>query len=86
MVFNYLMKNGALSRNGSAKYVIDYDKTMQCLQDLSSTILRVQAEGDVAAAEEFEKEYAALPEGAVEDMRIMSLESIPVDVKFNFQH
>ena len=86
MVFNYLMKNGALSRNGSAKYVIDYDKTMQCLQDLSSTILRVQAEGDLAAAEEFEKEYAALPEGAVEDMRIMSLESIPVDVKFNFQH
>ena len=86
MVLNYLMKKGALSRNGSGKYSINFDKTQEVLGELAGIILRVQAEGDTAFATEFEKEYAVAPAHFDEDKRLMRLENIPIDVRFNFQH
>ncbi len=85
MILNYLMKNGALSRNGSAKYKIDYAKTREVLGELAGIILKTQAEGDVAFAESFEKEYAGKPASFDEDRRLMSLEKIPVDIVFDFK-
>ena len=85
MILNYLVENGALSRNGSGKYSINYDKTIQCLSELSEIILRTQAEGDLAFAEQFEQKYAGIPKYYSEDKQMMSLENIPIDVVFDFQ-
>lgn len=85
MILNYLTENGALSRNGSGKYTIDYAKTESCIAELAGIILRTQAEGDLAFAEQFEKQYAGIPKYYSEDKQMMSLENIPVDVVFDFQ-
>ena len=85
MILNYLTTNGAISRNGAGKYKIDYVKTREVLGQLAGIILKTQAEGDLAFAESFEKEYAAKPASFDEDRRLMSLEKIPVDVVFDFK-
>lgn len=85
MILNYLMDKGALSRNGAGKYMIDYNKTQQCLGDLAGIILRTQAEGDLVFARKFEKQYAGTPKFYSEDKMMMGLENIPVDVVFDFQ-
>ncbi len=85
LILNWLMAKGALSRNGSAKYAINYDKTVEALGELSATILKIQAEGDAEAAEKLEAEYAVKPLSFDEDNYIMGLENIPIDVRFDFQ-
>lgn len=85
MVLNYLLKNGAIARSVSGKYSINYQKTIQVLGELAGIILKTQAEGDSAFAENFEKEYAVIPKAYEEDRRIMGIEMIPVDVKFAFK-
>ena len=57
----------------------------QCLSELSEIILRTQAEGDLAFAEQFEQKYAGIPKYYSEDKQMMSLENIPIDVVFDFQ-
>lgn len=85
LILNWLLSNGALSRNGSAKYSIDYDKTVDALGSLSAAILRIQAEGDAEAAGKLVSEYAVKPASYNEDTRNMSLENIPIDVRFDFK-
>ena len=85
LILNWLMAKGAISRNGSGKYSVNYDKTFGALGELSAAILKIQAEGDADAAARLEAEYAVKPASYNEDNRIMSLENIPVDVRFDFQ-
>ncbi len=85
MILNYLNANGALSRNGSGKYTVNYDETTRCIAELAGIVLRVQAEGDISFASSFEKKYAVAPAHLNEDKMIMGLENIPVDIRFDFQ-
>jgi len=85
MILNYLIDNKALSRNGSGKYTINYDKTAQCISELAGIILKTQAEGDIESAAGFEEKYGGSARFLVEDEMTMGLENIPIDVTFNFE-
>ena len=85
MILNYLTKNSALKRTGSGQYRIDYARTRECLGELAAFILKTQAEGDIEAADAFEKEYAVKPARLDEDMSLMGLDNIPIDVRFKFE-
>lgn len=85
MILNYLLENHAITRTGSGKYMIDYDKTSGCISELAGIILKVQAEGGITAAESFERQYGGEPKFRAQDELAMSLENIPIDVTFNFR-
>ena len=85
MIFNYLYENGAFSRADNGRYTIDFDKTLSLVADLAGIILKTQAEGDYAFAEQFESRYCKESETFRADLTNMRLENIPVDLKFEFE-
>ena len=85
MIFNYLYENGAFTRADNGRYTIDFDKTLSLVADLAGIILKTQAEGDYAFAEQFESRYCKESETFRADLTNMRLENIPVDLKFEFE-
>ena len=85
MTYNYLLENGAFRRGDSGKYSIDYGRTLDALESFAALILRIQATGDRAAAEQFEKKYGSLSATYKADLVNLRLENIPVDIKFRFE-
>ena len=56
----------------------------QALSDLTALVLRTQATGDKAFADEFEKKYSKRSADYDADRRNLSLENIPVDIRFSY--
>ncbi len=64
MQWNYFLERGLLSFDRETKLLrIDYDKYREVVGDLLERVLRVQHEGDKAAADRFIDEYAKWDEG-----------------------
>jgi hypothetical protein len=78
MEFNYLRERGAIRREASGRYAIDYTKMPTAIADLSAELLDMEAKGDRVRAESWFRKYDVLPE----ELKI-SLESasgVPVDI------
>ena len=56
------------------------------ISDLTALILKTQATGDKAFAEEFEARYSKFNEDYDADRLNLGLEKIPADIRFNFKH
>lgn len=84
MIFNYILKNGAIKRKENGKYLINYDKAYSVMTELAGIILKTQATGDLAFAEEFEKQYGEVSDSFKADLVNLRLENIPVDVRFTY--
>ena len=54
------------------------------LSDLTALVLKTQATGDKAFAEEFEAKYSKLNSNYDADRLNLGLERIPADIRFNF--
>jgi hypothetical protein len=78
MEFNYLTERGALSRNSSGRYVIDFTKIPGALNDLAKELLQMEASGDRARAENWFKKYDVMPEELT--LTLKSTSGVPVDL------
>ena len=85
IIFNYLKEKGAFYRQASGKYVLDYDKMVSALTDISAIVLKTQATADKAFALEFEKKYSKRGSDYDADVLNLGLENIPADIRFNFK-
>ena len=56
MEFNYLSERGAIKREASGKYAIDYAMMPVALADLAKELLEIEATGDRAACRELVQE------------------------------
>jgi len=79
MEFNYLNSHGAVTRDASGRYSIDYQKMPEAVADLAKELLEIEATGDRQRAENWFQRYGSMPE----DLRAAlknKTSDIPVDV------
>lgn len=85
MIYNYLVEKEALVRNNEAGYyTIDYSKASEAIEAFAAEVLKLQAEGDAAAASAFVVKYSEMPASIKADVVALELEKIPVDIRFVF--
>ena len=85
MVFNYLKEKEAFDRHPDGRYSINYDKMEAALGQLSALILRTQATGDIEYAMSFEDKYSHRDSDFQADLMNLSLEKVPMDIRFKFK-
>lgn len=85
MIFNYLKEKGSFERHPDGRYSIDYGKMEDALEDLAALILKTQATGDAEFAASFENTYSHLAPEFEADQRNLSLEKVPMDIRFKFK-
>ena len=85
LVYNYLLENKAIIWNPSGRYTIDYDKTWSALETLGAEILRIQAHGDIEAAQACIAQYGVAGLESQSDKRVLERANIPVDIRFSYE-
>ena len=84
MEFNYLYERGAIRRNASGKYAIDYDKMPGALADLAKELLEIEATGERARAENWFKRYDTMPEELKTTLQAVADVPVDIDPVFSF--
>ncbi|MEO8793922.1 MAG: Zn-dependent hydrolase [Daejeonella sp.] len=80
--FNYFKEKGAFKRSDNGTYKVDFDKFAVAMNDLSNVILTLQGNGDKAAVEKVQTDYAIIPAQLKSDLDRLAQKGIPVDVVF----
>jgi hypothetical protein len=78
MEFNFLSEHGAISREASGRYAVDYAKMPEAIAVLAKELLEIEATGDRARAEGWFARYEKMPaelKGALD-----AAKDVPVDV------
>jgi hypothetical protein len=78
MEFNYLAERGAIARDASGRYAIDYTKMPDALASLTKELLEIEATGDRARAEGWFKRYDTMP--AELRSALEAAGGVPVDI------
>jgi len=78
MEFNYLSERGAIKRESSGRYAIDYARMPAALGDLAKELLDIEAKGDRERAESWFKKYDVMPAELKSSLK--SASSVPVDI------
>lgn len=84
IVYNYLLETKAITWNATGRYSIDFDKTWQALEDLGAEILRIQAHGDIDAANSYIARYGVAGLESLSDKRVLERAGVPVDIRFTY--
>ena len=85
IIYNWLAKAGAFQRKPSGQYKLDFEKMEAALKDLTALVLKTQATGDKATADELEAQYSKRGDDYYADRINMGLAKIPADIRFNFK-
>ncbi len=78
MEFNFLAERGAVRRDASGRYVVDYAKIGDALAALTKELLEIEATGDRARAEAWFAKYDKMP--AELRAALEAAKDVPVDV------
>jgi len=78
MEFNYLSERGAIKREASGRYAIDYNRMPEAIASLAKELLEIEATGDRERAQNWFKKYDVMP--AELQASLKSATSVPVDV------
>jgi hypothetical protein len=78
MEFNYLSEHGAIKRESSGRYAIDYGRMPGAMNDLAKELLEIEATGDRVRAENWFKKYGTMPSELRSSLK--SAANVPVDV------
>ncbi|MGO9126728.1 MAG: dipeptidyl-peptidase 3 family protein [Terriglobales bacterium] len=78
MEFNYLVEQGAIKRQSSGRYAIDYAQMPVALNALATELLAIEATGDRERAENWFKKYGVMP--AELKATLKSAAGVPVDI------
>ncbi|MGB7945979.1 MAG: Zn-dependent hydrolase, partial [Terriglobales bacterium] len=84
MEFNYLSERGAITRNASGRYAIDYEKMPGAMADLAKELLEIEATGDRSRAEKWFKKYGTMPEELKASLQAASDVPVDIDPVFSF--
>jgi hypothetical protein len=78
MEFNFLSERGAIARDASGRYSIDYTKIPDALAALAKELLEIEATGDRARAEAWFAKYDKMP--AELRSALDAAKDVPVDI------
>jgi hypothetical protein len=79
MEFNYFVEQGAITRDASGRYAIDFAKFPVAVASLAKELLTIEATGDRARAERWMTKYGTMP-AALKAALDKTTNSVPVDV------
>ncbi len=78
MEFNYYLEHGAVKREASGKYSLDFERMPRQIENLAKELLEMEATGDRARAEAWFKKYDVIPPELQKSLGRAA--SVPVDV------
>jgi hypothetical protein len=84
MEFNYLSERGAIQRESSGRYSIDYARMPQALADLTKELLEIEATGDRERAETWFKKYGVMSPELQSSLKSASDVPVDIDPVFSF--
>jgi len=79
MEFNYLSERGAIKREASRRYSIDYTVMPGAIADLAKELLETEATGDRDRAEKWFAKYDKMPTDLKTSMDHVT--NVPVDIE-----
>lgn len=82
MCFNFLMEQGAISRNDKGFYLVNFDKMPVAVETLVNKIITIQGNGDYATAKKWIDSDGVIPEQLQKDLNKLKENKIPVDIVF----
>jgi hypothetical protein len=85
MEFNYLSERGALKREASGKYAIDYGLMPAAVADLARELLDMEAKGDRQRAEDWFRKYDVMPAELKAALQTASPVPVDIDPVFSFK-
>jgi hypothetical protein len=78
MEFNYYLEHGAIKREASGKYSVDFEKMPGQIESLAKELLEMEATGDRARTEAWFKKYDVIPPELQQSLN--KAKDVPVDV------
>jgi hypothetical protein len=84
MEFNYLSERGAIKRQASGRYAIDYAAMPTALADLAKELLDIEATGSRERAESWFRKYDVMPAELQVSLKAASKVPVDVDPVFSF--
>ena len=85
MEFNYLSEKGAIKRQSSGRYAIDYARIPEVIADLTKELLNIEATGDRARAENWFKKYDVMPADLQSSLKSAARVPVDIDPVFSFK-
>ena len=85
MEFNYLSERGAIKRESSGRYAIDYGRMPGAINDLAKELLEIEATGDQARAENWFKKYGTMPMELHASLKMAASVPVDIDPVFSFK-
>ena len=85
MEFNYLSERGAVKREASGKYAIDYGLIPAAVADLARELLDMEAKGDRQRAEDWFRKYDVMPAELKAALQTAAPVPVDIDPVFSFK-
>jgi hypothetical protein len=85
MEFNYMCERGAIKRQPSGKYAVDYALMPGAIADLAKELLEIEAIGDRERAENWFKKYDVMTPELIAMLNTASKVPVDVDPVFSFK-
>ena len=85
MEFNYLFERGAIKRESSGKYAVDYAVMPGAIADLAKVLLEIEATGDRQRAEDWFKKYDVMAPELTAQLNSASKVPVDIDPVFSFK-
>jgi hypothetical protein len=85
MEFNYLAERGALKRQPSGQYAVNYNLLPPAIDDLGRELLGMEATGDRYRAEKWFAKYDQMPEELKITLKLASDVPVDIDPVFSFK-
>lgn len=80
--FNFLLDEGAITKNNEGKYIIDFEKMKNAVSKMTEKIITIQANGDYDAAKKWIDEKGKISADLQKDLNKLNESKIPVDIVF----
>ena len=81
--FYYFEEKGAFTRNSDGTYSVNFDKMKEAVISSVQNILKIQGDGDYAAAKKTIEKDGYIKEELQKDLNRINEAKIPVDIIFN---
>ena len=85
MEFNYLSERGAIKRESTGRYAIDYAAMPGAISDLAKELLEIEATGDRNRVEKWFAKYSTMPEELKVSLKLAADVPVDVDPIFSFK-
>lgn len=85
MEFNYLSERGAITREASGRYNVQFEKMPDAIAGLAKELLEIEATGDRSRAENWFKKYDVMPAELTAALKTASSVPVDIDPVFSFK-